>query len=179
VNAREQMIVVAPALCRERRLDTLTPADVCRQAGVDEAAFAPAFGDVPGYLVAVQQAFMDRLRDRIVAVTAGVQGLRRIQLATESYLSSCLAERDLREWLLAARMLPSVLAGLRRQNQIYYVILGAELEALGWPDGAAAARLYMAMINAAGIVEHRLGVQPELREALWHFLTHGGPRAAA
>jgi AcrR family transcriptional regulator len=178
MSTRAAMIAVAPSLAARLPLDSLTPADVCRQAGSDEATFIEAFGDVTGYLVAVQQAFMDRLRDRIVAVTAGVPpGLRRIQLATETYLSACLAERQLRTWLLQARMLPTVLAGLRRQNQIYYVIIGTELESLGWPDGAAAARLYMAMINAAGIVEHRLGPQPQTRDALWHFLTHGTPRA--
>ncbi len=178
MSARAAMVAAAPALAKVLTLDALRPADVCRQAGCDEAAFAQAFGDITGYMVAVQQGFMDRLRDRIVAVTAGApRGLHRIELGTESYLSGCLAERDLREWLLAARMLPPVLSGLRRQNQTYYVIIGTELEGLGWPDGAAAARLYLAMISAASVVEHRLGAQPALREALWHFLSHGGPRS--
>jgi AcrR family transcriptional regulator len=175
MNARASLIAAAPALAAECRLVELTADAVCRKSGVDAEVFAASFGDVTGYLIAVQQGFMDRLRDRIVAVTAGVPpGLRRIQLATESYLSGCLKERTLRTWLLEARMRPTVLASLRRQNQTYTVILGAELDGLGWPDGVAAARLIMAMISAASIVEHRTGVQPELRAALWHFLEHGG-----
>ncbi|MFC4250624.1 TetR/AcrR family transcriptional regulator [Sinimarinibacterium flocculans] len=174
IDPRTALIAAAAPLARERRLATLTTDEICQRAGVDAGVFTSIFGDLTGYLVAVQQVFMDRLRDRIVAVTAGVPpGMRRIQLATESYLSGCLDERPLRGWLLEARMRPPVLTGLRRQNRTYYMILGAELERLGWPDGAAAARLYLAMINAASIVEHRSGVQPALRAALWHFLEHG------
>jgi AcrR family transcriptional regulator len=180
MSARDALIAAASATAREHPLDAVTAADICRHAQLDEAAFTGNFGDLTGYLVAVQQAFMNRMRDRIVAVTAGVPpGLRRIQLATESYLGGCLAERALRSWLLGARMRPPVLSALHRHYRVYYVILGAELEKLRWPDSAAAARLYLAMINAAAVVEHRLGPQPQLREALWHFLSHGGGPAAA
>lgn len=112
---------------------------------------------------------MDRLRNRIAAVTSGVPaGLLRIQLATE--------ERALRGWLIEARTRPDVLAGLRHQNQAYLIVIGTELRAPGWPHPHAAGRMLLAMINEASAVEHRLGqVSEEVREVIWDFLQRGGP----
>ncbi|MES0874003.1 TetR/AcrR family transcriptional regulator [Sinimarinibacterium thermocellulolyticum] len=175
MNARESMIALAGTLAAEIDFWTLSVDHICARAGVDRAEFAASFGDLDGYLVAVQEAFMDRLRDRLIAVTSGVpSGVRRVQLATESFLDTCLKQRPLRAWLLQARGRPPVYASLRRRLRIYWVLVGAELRAMGWRDGVAGARLYMAMVDAATSIEHRTGRQEKVRAALWHFIEHGG-----
>ncbi|MFP5305278.1 MAG: hypothetical protein ACLGI7_05555 [Gammaproteobacteria bacterium] len=176
-NARDALLEAGRRLSGSIPLSALDAGQLCAAAGAAPQDFAQAFGDLPGYLLALQQQFMDRLRDKIVAVTSGVpSGIRRIELATETFLSGCLQERALRAWLLDARAWPAVFAGLRRQNQTYSVIIGSELKTLGWPAPQAAARVYLAMVLEASIVEHRRGAAvPETREVLWDFLRRGGP----
>ncbi len=162
-------------LAAQVRLDELTPAQVCAEAGLQPTAFAAHFTDLTEYLVALQQDFMDRLRAKIVAVTTGVPaGIRRTELAAETYLGVCLAERALRAWLIEARSRPDVLAGLRRQNHIYWILIGIEFEALGWPHPQAAARLYLTMLNEASVIENRLGQRsPAVHLTVRNFLRHG------
>lgn len=175
MNVRLALIQAASRLDPRLTLDEITPEHLCAASGLDKAMFAAHFADLTAYFVALQQDFMDRLRGKIVAVTTGVTaGIRRTELAAETYLSACLEERTLRRWLIAARARPSVLAGLRQQNQIYWILIGIEFEALGWPYPQAAARLYLTMLNEASVIENRLGKRsPAVRVTIRDFLRHG------
>lgn len=172
---RRALIDAGSQLAAELPLEALSVQRLCSQAGAEESDFEVHFSSLTGYLVALQQDFMDRLRAKIVGVTTGVPaGIRRTELAAETYLSACLAERALRAWLIEARARPDVLAGLRRQNHIYWVLIGIEFEALGWPYPRAAARLYLTMLNEASVLENRAGqASPPLRLTIRNFLRYG------
>lgn len=174
-NPRQALIQAGSRLDASLSLAQITPERLCAIAGLDLAAFATQFADMTAYFVALQQDFMDRVRGKIVAVTTGVPaGIRRTELAAETYLSACLDERTLRRWLIEARARPDVLAGLRQQNHIYWILIGIEFEALGWPYPQAAARLYLTMLNEASVIENRLGRRsPAVRLTIRNFLRHG------
>ncbi len=176
---RQALIDAGSRLAAGLPLDALNIRRLCAQADVEEPVFQAHFSSLTDYLVALQQDFMDRLRGKIVAVTMGVPaGIRRTELAAETYLSACLAERVLRAWLIEARARPDVLAGLRRQNHIYWILIGIEFEALGWPYPRAAARLYLTMLNEASVLENRLGqASPPLRLTIRNFLRYGNVAA--
>lgn len=178
---RERLLAAAPSLWSQFSFQELTEARIVSAAGVGTDEFQAAFGSIFGYVNVLQQQFMDELRNRILKVTTGTgSGMTRIQLACETYLSGCLDHRALRAWLIEARTLPEVAAGLRKQNQVYWVVLGSELKTLGWPQPQAAARLFLAMINEAATIEHRAGGPvPAARESLWDFLLRGTAKAAA
>lgn len=176
MNAQRRALISAgPQLAAGLPLGELNVQRLCAQASVEESAFQTHFASLTDYLVALQQDFMDRLRAKIVGVTTGVPaGIRRTELAAETYLSACLAERALRAWLIEARARPDVLAGLRRQNHIYWILIGIEFEALGWPYPRAAARLYLTMLNEAAALENRVGQpSPPLRLTIRNFLRYG------
>lgn len=179
-SAAERLRSAGLRLCRHCRFQEIDEARLCAEAQASPSEFKAAFGDMLGYINALQQDFMDELRDRILKVTTGTaSGIPRLQLASESYLAGCLQHRPLRAWLIEARNLPEVAANLRRQNQIYWIVMGAELKTLGWADPQAAARLFLAMLNEASVLEHRAGqALPAVREALWDFLRRGTERAA-
>ncbi|TJY58810.1 hypothetical protein E4T66_14505 [Sinimarinibacterium sp. CAU 1509] len=157
----------------------LTVDRLCAAANCRDSEFNREFGSLDAYLVELQRRFDRQIVDHVVAVTSGTRpGLMRIQLATETFLSACLEHRDLHGWLVQARHRPALQDRLRSRNRGYALIFGAEMSALGWPDPAAAARLYMSMVNEAAVVEHRAGrMQPALREALWRLLR--GPIGAS
>lgn len=171
------LLAAGPHLAQHYTLGELTEARICADAAIEPEDFRAAFGTVLGYVAALQQQFMDGLRDRIVRISDGTPpGLLRIKLATETYLGACLEQQPLRGWLIEARAQPLVADGLRRQNQVYWLIMGTELGAQGWPHPQGAARLFLAMINEASVAEHRAG-EPllEIRTALWDYLDYGGP----
>ncbi|MDP9139313.1 MAG: hypothetical protein M3O62_00790 [Pseudomonadota bacterium] len=177
---RQALIQAGGRLAAHVTLGELTPERLCAESGLAPTAFSANFTSLTEYLVTLQQDFMDRLRAKIVAVTTGVPaGIRRTELAAETYLGACLSERALRAWLIEARAQPDVLAGLRQQNHIYWILIGIEFEALGWPHPRAAARLYLTMLNEASVIENRLGKRSNaVRLTVRNFLRNGNSVAS-
>jgi TetR/AcrR family transcriptional repressor of nem operon len=176
-NSRQKLLDAGRRIALRENLAGLTALTLCAEARTDFDEFERHFATQRDFLLALQQDFMDGLRDKIFAITTGTRSpLMRLKLATETYLQGCIADRALRRWLLEARVHPEMEAGVRRQNQTYWMILGAEFRTLGWPYPQAAARLYLAMTNEAANAEHRVGhALPAVRETLWDFLDHRTP----
>ncbi len=169
---KRRLLDAASRLCGSVSVHQLTVDQLCATANCSDSNFDREFGSLDSFLVELQRRFDRQIVDHVVAVTSGTgPGLLRVQLATETFLSACLDQRDLHGWLVQARHRPALQDRLRNRNRAYALIFGSEMSALGWPDPAAAARLYMAMVNEAAVVEHRAGrAQPALREALWRLL---------
>jgi hypothetical protein len=178
-DGRTALLEAGRRLAMRHTLAELDPLLLCSEAKVGLDAFEREFASLGEFVAALQQDFMERLREKILAVTSGsAAGLMRLKLATESYLQGCLAERPLRAWLLDARLQADVLEGLRRQNQVYWMILGSEFKSLRWPHPRAAGRIYLAMANEAAQAEHRVGHPlASVRDTLWEFLERGTPAA--
>jgi AcrR family transcriptional regulator len=143
---------------------------IAKAAEVPIARLRAEFIDFTHLLIAVQQYFLDDLRDEVIAITVGhAPGLERVRNATRVYLDHCLKRRGLRGWLLQARREePQLAEGLRRQNHSFALVISTEFHALGWPHPLAAARLYLAAIQEAARLEQIQG-EPlaYVREAIW------------
>jgi AcrR family transcriptional regulator len=172
-DERAALLAAAPALAAQLPLAALTARAICTEAGVSNAMFRRHFPDISAYLLAAQQVMMNEIRDAILGQVANARpGFSRIRGSSEIYLDRCLSHQALRGWLIDARRNhPELTVGLRRQNQVYALLLAGEFRTLGWPHPAAAARLYLAMLMECGLVEHRAG-RPvdDVRETLWDFL---------
>jgi TetR/AcrR family transcriptional repressor of nem operon len=143
---------------------------IAKAAKVPLARLRTEFVDFTNLLIAVQQFFLNELRDDVISITVGrPPGLERVRSATKVYLDHCLKRRGLRGWLLQARREQHELAeGLRRQNHSFALVISTEFQALGWPHPLAAARLYLAAIQEAARLEHiQAGPLPYIREAIW------------
>lgn len=143
---------------------------VAKVAKVPVARLQAQFIDFTHLLIAVQQFFLDELRDEVINVTGhNPPGLGRVRSATLVYLDHCMRHRGLRGWLLEARRNEPLLAeGLRRQNHSFALVISTEFHALRWPHPLAAARLYLAAIQEAARLEQIKG-EPlaYIREAIW------------
>lgn len=143
---------------------------IARTAKVPVGRLRTQFIDRTHFLIAIQQFFLDELRDEVINVTAHYPpGLDRVRSATLVYLDHCLRWRGLRGWLLQARRDEPLMAeGLRRQNHSFALVISTEFHALGWPYPLAAARLYLAAIQEAARLEQIKG-EPlaYIREAIW------------
>ncbi|HUS23528.1 MAG TPA: hypothetical protein VM369_01160 [Candidatus Binatia bacterium] len=170
---RSRLLDAAAALAGTTAWHDVTASRIVRAAKVAATRFRVHFRDVGTWLAAAQQRFMDGIRDRIVARTGTLPpGFERLRAASEIYLDGCLAQNELRRWLIEARgALPGLADGLERQNQVYVMVMTPEFARLGWPHPAAAAQLYLAMLMEAGVVESTAGrAVADVRETLWDFL---------
>lgn len=176
MNAAAEKIALLDAgekLAAQQRLAAVTPTAICAEAQLPEARMAEQFGSFDEYLAALQQRFMDRLRDGIVAAVAGAPaGRERLRTGALSYLDGCLAQHSLRDWFLVARTsMPAVEQGLRRQNHTFELMLASEFIVMQWPHPRAGARLFIAALLDVARAEHDPGRPlPQLRDALWDFL---------
>ena len=179
-DPRALLIATGMKMARRMPLSEADPDLICERARLPRSAFDEAFPSLTEFVIALQQHFMDALRDRMFALTTGVPpGMMRLKLATEVYLEACLGQHALRAWLIEGRRDPRVAARLQVQNQNYTLLIAGDFAAAGWPAAAAAARLYVAMANEASFIEHSAGQKvPDARDTLWHFLDHAAPQRA-
>ncbi|MDD3763465.1 MAG: hypothetical protein PHP86_09270 [Nevskiales bacterium] len=173
-RSRAAALEAATKLAQRLQVDALSVDAVCTEANIDTATFAREFGHLDRYLGAVLDAFFERARNRIIAATSGLPaGMTRLQLATETYLSACLDERALLDWLLPLRQRARFIDHAERARRIFRVIVGAELLAMGWRHPRDGARLFTVVVDATSRLEHQTGQPlPRTREAMWHFLQH-------
>src|SRR5690242_16301705 len=103
-SARARMIEAGYRLCPASPLSGVTPMLVAGEAGVPLSEFETQFADLRGYFLALQLHFLDELRARIVNAAMNTSpGRERLHAATCAFLDGCLAQRDLRVWLLELR----------------------------------------------------------------------------
>lgn len=178
---RKALIRAGRSLALRYTFYDIDPVRICSEAHLPPESFEQHFQDMTEYLLALQQNFLDEMRDKIFKGTTGMKaGINRIKLASEIYLEGCLAGRALRAWLQEARAHPDIAEGLRRQSRPYRMVVASELKTLGWPHPEAAANIFVAMTNETVLAEHRIGqALPELREALWDFLERCHPKKSA
>lgn len=170
---RQRLVAAAGILAASGATAGVTVQKICKAARCTPAAFRRHFKGRTEYLLAVQQAFMDAVRDAIVeSMGSQSEGYDRVRQASQTYLDACLQHQPLRTWLLSARKSEPALAdALRRQNDVYQLMLAGEFKKLGWAHPASAARLFLAMLMETGLMETVSGrVLPELRATLWEFL---------
>lgn len=165
----DQLFIASTTLADTLPYEQATLARVARAARVPVAQLRQQFGDFGRLLVALQQRFLDELRDAVIAQTSvRPSGFERLHQAALIYLRHCLRYRGLRGWMLQARLAdPAMAEGLRRQNQAFTLVISTELSALGQPHPLPAARLFLAAVQEAGRLEHHHGAPlPHIREAL-------------
>lgn len=155
--------------------NSLTLAKVAVAAKLPVARLKAEFVDVKHLVIALQQHFINLLRDTLITGTLKQSaGLERVHGSTLAYLDHCLAHRLLRQWLLQARHHePKLAEDLRRQNQAFILVMSTEFHAMGWPHPQAAARLYLAAMQETARQEQMKGhTLPAIREAIRSIARH-------
>lgn len=180
-DPKTALLTAGERLAPRLSLGQLSPEALEAEAGMPAGTLAAEFGDLDGYLVALQGKFMTELRDRVVAAAITQTGPDRLIQGGIAFLERCLEVRPLRSWLLKARRETEAVAqGLQKQDQGYIMILGLELRGLGFNNPPVAAKEFLAMLQQAGKEEHLAGQPlPALRERLWDYLRNPAKAANA
>ena len=141
-------------------------------AGSSKGAFFHHFPTRQDYLLALHRRVHDRLLEEIVAAAGDLPpGRERLLAGAEAYLDAFLRDRGVRGLLLDARAEPLILAEVSRRNEQTARLIEPDLGALGWKQPAASARLWIALVAEAAVVEFgRGGADADTRAALREFL---------
>jgi AcrR family transcriptional regulator len=176
---RSSLLDAGLTLAESGSLGATSVDDVVRAAGVSKGTFYVHFKDRTSYLVALHRRFYAELGAAVRAATEDLPlGGQRLSLGAEAYLDSCLRSRGVKAMLLDVRGEPAIAAEVAKNIDAFVRVAAEDFAAIDTPNAAAAARLFVAMVQEVALAEMARG-RPEtvLRQALWH-LARATPPAA-
>ncbi len=143
---------------------------IVNKAGVAKGTFYVHFADRRAYLVALHAQFHERLLAAMLQATAHLSpGAERLRQGTETYLDGCLEERAVKALLLEARCEAPIATEVQRRNAEFSALAQEDFTMLGWPDAEIGARLFVALVAEAALIELQTGRNDPLRQVLWRF----------
>lgn len=145
---------------------------IVREAGVAKGTFYVHFPDRKDYFVALHRDFHDALERDVEDATNPLDDPReRLEAGATAYLDGCLRSSGVKALLLEARAEPAVHQEVRSRNKRFSHRAQREFAAMGWPEPAHAARLFVAMAAEAALVELEAGHRvPAMRDTLRRFV---------
>jgi len=175
---REALLDAGLRVAERTGLGWLTLDLVVAEAKVAKGSLLHHFRDRAGYLLALHRRFHERVLDEIEEASKGLPpGRERLLIGATTYLDACLQHRGIRALLLEARAEPQIAAEVLARNAQIARRVVPDVRALGWPDPPETARLWVAMVAEAALVEFAAGgKRAAVRRALTHFLDAGHPR---
>jgi AcrR family transcriptional regulator len=141
---------------------------IVAEASRSKGAFFHHFPDRDSYLVELHHRLHEDMWSRMRELAGDMApGAERLRIVAEVYLDTFLARRGVRALLLEARAEPAIRSEIADRNARGAEILAEDFAALGWTDPVRPARLWIAAMAEAGIVEFELGKRdPASRRAL-------------
>lgn len=169
---REALLDAAVRLAEQNGLLATSIDEIVREAGVAKGTFYVHFADRGSFLVAIHRRFHDDLNAAISAAAARLPpGRARLLAAVDAYLDACLAASGVKAVLLEARTDPAVAVEIGRRNDATAQGAVEDFRALGATSPADSARLFVALVAEAALVELEAGRrQPRIRTALREYL---------
>jgi AcrR family transcriptional regulator len=171
-RTREKLIDAGLALAETTGLAGLSINLLVAEAGVSKGTFFHHFGDRTTYLVALHRRFHEQLLAEFLTATAALEpGEERLLAAAGTYLDVCLRDRGVRALLLEARAIPEILDEVRDRNRSNAALIAPDFRAMGWRHPTQSARLWVALVAEAALLELSAGRRtPAVRAALEQFI---------
>ena len=144
---------------------------VTAEAGVAKGTYYVHFRDRSDFLLQLYRRWDAQLTLAMRNAVAGRDpGLERLLAAMNAYLDTVLATRAVRAILLAARSEPTIAKAVEAAIHDSAGFSRRDFEALGHPNPAASARLFVAMTVEAALAETETGEpDPAIRAAMERF----------
>lgn len=152
-------------------LAQMTVDAIVGQAGFGKGTFYVHFPDRIFFLVALHAQFHERLLRAVLDATAELSpGAERLRRGTVAYLDACLHERAVKALLLEARGTASIASEVQRRNAQFARLAQADFTALGWSHAETSARLFVALVAEAALMELEADhANDAVRHSLWRF----------
>ncbi len=151
---REALLDASIRLAESKGLQQVSINDIVDAAGVAKGTFYVHFADRAALLVAIHQRFYDGIIDAMAAATGSrPPGAERLLLGSEAYLDACLAARGVKAVLVEARSDLALTVEIGRRDRELAELARPNFRALGFAHAEPAARLFIALVATAAVVE--------------------------
>jgi AcrR family transcriptional regulator len=171
----DKLIDAALRLADERPLVQISVDDIVREAGVAKGTFYVHFPDRGAFLAALNRRF-HRSLFRAMAATVGSMppGRDRLVAGALAYLDACRDQLGVKSILIEARAEPAVAVEAARRNTETAAAAREDFVLLGVTDPDASARLFVAAVAEAALMELEAGgLDPRARTALTELVPTG------
>ncbi len=154
----------------------LSVAAVVAEAGLAKGTFYVHFADREAFVDAMHQRFYSRVSERVALAVEGLEpGAALLLAATEAYLDACLANRAVKALVFESRAQGSLTTTMREREEMFARLAEPSLRAMKVKDPAVAARLFVATIAEAALIELEAGRRvPAARRRLRDLADAGG-----
>ena len=165
---REKLIDAALTLADDRPLTQISVDEIVRQAGVAKGTFYVHFADRGAFLDATSNRFHQSMF-RVMAEAVGdlPPGADRLRVGALAYLDACHAQLGVKSILIEARAEPAVAVGAARRNTEMAAAAAPDFAVLGAAHPEVSARLFVALVAEAVLMEvEQGGIDERARAAL-------------
>jgi AcrR family transcriptional regulator len=157
-TTRGDLLDAGLRLADVRGVQGLSVNAIVGEAARSKGAFFHHFADRDSYLVELHRRLHDEMISAIGAAWEGVEpGLERLERVAAIYLDTFLERRGVRAFFLEARSEAAIKTEIARRNADGARLLSEDFASLGWSDPLPVARLWIAALAEAGIVEYERG----------------------
>ncbi|WP_051450471.1 TetR/AcrR family transcriptional regulator [Actinospica robiniae] len=169
---RDALLDAGLRVAEEHGLSGMSVNRVVAGAGVAKGTFYVHFADRDAFLDALHRRYTEQSGAAVAAAMDGhAPSWRRLRQMIEAYFESSMRHRGVKALALEVRNAPGVAAKVDARNAVFVELAEPDLEAMGWPDPRAAARLVVAMAAELMMAEMTAGEPDEAgRAALWTTL---------
>jgi AcrR family transcriptional regulator len=157
-RTREALIEAGEAVAERAGLAGLNVAAVARQAGVAKGTFYLYFEDREAFIDALHQRFYSQVTDAVSLAVADLPPGRELLLAAmEAYLDACLKNRAVKALVFETRAQSTLTTTMEDREALFARLAEPSVHAIGMAPAPIAARLIVALISEAALIEMEAG----------------------
>jgi TetR/AcrR family transcriptional repressor of nem operon len=157
-RTREALIEAGEIVAERAGLAGLSVAAVVAQAGVAKGTFYLYFEDRESFIDALHQRFYGQVTDAVSRAVAGlVPGRELLLAAIEAYLDVCLKNRAVKALVLETRAQNTLTTTMEDREALFARLAEPSMRAIGMTSAPIAARLVVALISEAALIEMEAG----------------------
>lgn len=161
-RTREALIQAGETVAERAGLAGMSVAAVAAQAGVAKGTFYLYFEDRESFIDALHQRFYGQVTDAVSQAVTGLAPGRELLLAAiEAYLDVCLKNHAIKALVFETRAQNTLTTTMEDREALFVRLAEPSMRAIGMTPAPVAARLVVALISEAALIEmeagHRVG----------------------
>jgi TetR/AcrR family transcriptional repressor of nem operon len=157
-RTREALLRAGETVAERDGLAGLSVAAVVDRAGVAKGTFYLYFDDREAFIDALHQRFYSQVSEAVARAVAGLPAGRELLLAAgEAYLDVCLRNHAVKALVFETRAQSALTTTMREREALFARLAEPSMRAIGMTSAHISARLVVALISEAALIEMEAG----------------------
>jgi TetR/AcrR family transcriptional regulator, transcriptional repressor for nem operon len=157
-RTRDALLRAGEVVAERDGLAGLSVAAVAEQAGVAKGTFYLYFDDRESLIDALHQRFYTQVSEAVSSAVGGLPAGRELLLAAvDAYLDVCLENCAIKALVFETRAQSSLTTTMEQREALFAQLAEPSMRAIGMKPARIAARLVVALISEAALIEMEAG----------------------